>query len=325
MNIRGPLFLSAQECRALLSPADVLAACEQALAADGAGSLRWPKPRNLNIVPDRFGNHYHLKACVLEDVPVAGIRLVSHPADESSGIATRWVVLIDPQTTLPLAIVDERWNYAQRTVASVALAARKLAAGEPATLALVGAGRLAAAALEYYTRLFPLQEVRIASRREETRAALAARAAAAHGLRAHAVPSIEAAVRGAGLVLTCTSAARPLLQPEWIAPGAVVAALETAEPGRELAEQADLFVVDSREQLEKELIETFGPEGPGWVDATIGEVIAGRHPGRTDPAQRVLIVTQGMASQDVALAHKAYTLAVSRGQGAALPAMAELD
>lgn len=325
MSKTQPLFLSAQDCRQLLTPTDVLAAVEQALRSDGAGQVRWPKPRNLNIVPDAFGNHYHLKACVLEDVPVAGVRLVAHPSDESSGVATRWVVLIDPRTTLPLAIVDERWNYAQRTVASVVLAARRLAAGEPSTLALVGAGRLAAAALEYYTRLFGLSEVRIASRREETRTALAVKAAAQYGLKAQAAPSIEAAVRGAELVLTCTSSARPLLDPEWVAPGAVVAALETAEPGRALAEQADLFVVDSREQLEKELVEVFGPEAPGWVDATIGEVITGRHPGRSSPGQRMLIVTQGMASQDVALAYKAYTLAAERGFGASLPALDDLD
>jgi len=324
MSMRGPLFLSAQDCQALLAPTDVLAAVEAALRSDAAGSVRWPKPRNLNIAPDAFGNHYHLKACVLEDLPVAGVRLVAHPADESSGVATRWVVLIDPQSTRPLAIVDERWNYAQRTVAGVIVAARRLAAGEPRSLALVGAGRLAGAALAYYTRLFRLAEVRIASRREETRLALAAQAAAQYGLQAHAADSVEAAVRGAELVLTCTSAARPLLEPEWIAPGAVVAALETAEPGRELAEQVDLFVVDSREQLEKELIELFGPEAPGWVDASIGEVMVGSHPGRTSPEQRVLILTQGMASQDVALAYKAYTRAVERGLGTALPVTLDL-
>jgi ornithine cyclodeaminase/alanine dehydrogenase-like protein (mu-crystallin family) len=98
-----------------------------------------------------------------------------------------------------------------------------------------------------------------------------------------------------------------------------VATLDTAEPGRDYAEQADLFVVDSREQLQKELLELFGAEGPGWVDATVAEVVGGRHPGRTDPKQRALIVTQGMASQDIALAHLAYQRAKERGLGLAMP------
>jgi len=314
-----PIFLSAEQCRDLLTPDEVLAAIGEALAWDDAGHVQWPAPRNMNIVPDRFGNHYHIKACVLDEVPVGGIRLVVHPADESTGVATRWVVLVDPKTTLPLAIIDDQWNYAQRTAAAVASASRLLANEAVRTLAVVGAGRLASAALEYYTRLFRLQEVRVASRRVETRAALAQAASEKYGLPVHAAESIEQAVRGADLVLTCTSAARSLLEEPWIARGAVVAALETAEPGRAFAEACDLLVVDSREQLQKELVAELGPEAPGWVDATIGEVAAGRHPGRTSEEQRILIITQGMASQDVALAHRAYLLATARKVGSPLP------
>jgi ornithine cyclodeaminase/alanine dehydrogenase-like protein (mu-crystallin family) len=131
--------------------------------------------------------------------------------------------------------------------------------------------------------------------------------------------SIEAAVSGADLVLTATNSGKALIEAKWIAPGAVVATLDTAEPGRDYAEQADLFVVDSREQLQKELLELFGEQGPGWVDATVAEVVGGRHPGRTDPKQRALIVTQGMASQDIALAHLAFLRAKERNLGMVMP------
>src|SRR5690606_3341217 len=105
---------------------------------------------------------------------------------------------------------------------------------------------------------------------------------------------VEAAVRGADLVLTATNSASAVLEEPWVAPGAVVATLDSAEPGRDLAEKADLFVVDSREQLRKELTELFGEEAPHWIDATVAEVVSGKHPGRTSPEQRVLIVTQGL-------------------------------
>jgi ornithine cyclodeaminase len=322
MNSDPPLFLSARDCQTLLSPDDVLAAIERALVWDAEGSVRWPAPRNLNIVPDRFGSHYHAKACVLEDAPVAGFRVVSHPEDEASRSATRWVLLVDPLTGLPLAIIDESWSYAQRTVASVVLASHRLANGESRTLALVGAGRLATAALDYYTRLFELSEVRIVSRRAETRGALAAKAKQHRGVNARPLASIEEALQGADLVLTSTSSGQAVIEEPWIGPGTVVASLTTAEPGRALAERCDLFVVDSREQLQKELIAEFGPEAPDWVDATVGEVVTGQHPGRSDPAQRVLIITEGLASQDVALAHRAYQLALTSKSGTRLP-MAE--
>jgi ornithine cyclodeaminase/alanine dehydrogenase-like protein (mu-crystallin family) len=307
----------------LLTSDDVLAEIERVVAWDAKGLVRWPSPPNMNM-RDRFENHYHLKGCILDELSVAGFRLVSHNAtDETSQDATRFVVLVDVESSRPLAFVDETWTYAQRTVASIVMAAHRLAREGAGTLALVGAGRLATTALEYYTRLFKLREVRIASRRPETRGALAERARSHYGLKATAADSIEAAVRGADLILTATNSARAMLEESWVAPGAVVATLDSAEPGRDLVEKADLFVVDSREQLKKELTELFGPEAPGWIDATVAEVVSGKHPGRTSPDQRVLIITQGMASQDVALANLVFERARKKQLGqpmlAALP------
>ena len=321
--LSNPLYVTARQCSELLSAEDVLGEIERVVAWDAAGRVRWPAPPNMNM-RDRFDNHYHLKACILDELSVAGFRLVSHNAtDETSQDATRFVVLVDVESSRPLAFVDETWTYAQRTVASIVMAARRLAREDAGTLALVGAGRLATTALEYYSRLFRLREVRIASRRPQTRAALADRAKHRYGVKATAADTVEAAVRGADLILTATNSARAVLEDSWVARGAVVATLDSAEPGRDLIEKADLFVVDSREQLRKELTELFGPEAPGWIDATVAEVVGGKHPGRTSPDQRVLIVTQGMASQDVALAHLAYRRALEKQLGqrmiAALP------
>src|SRR5688572_440930 len=179
-----PIYITAKECRDLLTADDVLAEIERVVAWDAAGRVRWPSPPNMNM-RDRFENHYHLKACILDEISVAGFRLVSHNAtDETSRDATRFVVLVDVESSRPLAFVDETWTYAQRTVASIVMAARRLAREGAATLALVGAGRLATTALEYYARLFDLREVRIASRRPETRAALAEKAKQLYGVAA---------------------------------------------------------------------------------------------------------------------------------------------
>ena len=176
MTPSNPLYITAKQCSELLKPDDVLAEIERVVAWDGEGRIRWPSPPNMNM-RDRFENHYHLKACILDELSVAGFRLVSHNAtDETSNDATRFVVLVDVESSRPLAFVDETWTYAQRTVASIVMAARRLARENAQRLALVGAGRLATTALEYYTRLFKLREVRIASRRPESRGALAQRA-----------------------------------------------------------------------------------------------------------------------------------------------------
>lgn len=317
--VQAPIFVTAAQCQELLGPGDIVRQIERALRWDVAGQIHWPTPRSLNIAPDRWGNDYHVKACVLEAVPVAGLRLVSHPLDEASPVCTRLIVLIDPATTLPLAIVDESWSYAQRTVASIAMAARHLAVPKARTLAVVGAGRLARNAIDYYVALFDLAEIRIASRRPETRETLAADMGARHGIVVRAVDSIRDAVEDADLVLTATSATTPLLEEPWIRAGTVVASVGTAEPGRMLAKASDLLVVDSREQLRNELVAEFGDDAPDWVKATVGEIVAGKHPGRTDPTQRILLITEGIASQDIALAHLAYERAIERGLGLPLP------
>ena len=314
-TVRIPILIGAAECERLLSPADVVEEIERALRWDAEGSVQWPTPRSLNIAPDRWGNDYHVKACVLEAIPVAGIRLVSHPADESSPICTRLIVLIDPATARPLALVDESWNYVQRTVASIALAARHLAVPGASRLAVVGAGRLARTGVRYFASQFALDEIRVFARRTAARETFAAEIRATYGIPAVAVRSTREAADGADLVLTATSAAEPVLEDGWIGPGTVVACVGTAEPGAELAERSDLFVVDSRDQLRRELIELFGEAAPDWVDATVAEIVMGRHAGRTDPGQRVLLVTEGLVSQDIALAHLAYRRAIESGLG----------
>lgn len=302
--------VTASDCERLLDIDDVVAQVRRALEWEREGTITWPAPRNLNIIGDEAGNHYHVKACVLEAIPVAGVRLVSHPGDDDSGGGTRLIVLIDPATTAPVAIVDESWNYGQRTVASIVLAAAAVARPEAATLGLVGTGHLARLSLTYALRLVPaLREVRVTSRKPERRAAFAEWAQEQLGVSVTCTESVRDAVSGADLVLTCTSAAAPLVKDAWIQPGAVVAALDPAEVDPALVRAADLLLVDSREQLRSELMECYGEDAPDWVDATFADVLAGAHAGRTDDAQRAVVVSQGLASQDVALAHLAYTRA----------------
>jgi ornithine cyclodeaminase/alanine dehydrogenase-like protein (mu-crystallin family) len=314
-----PILITSADCQRLLSHLDVVAQIEQALAWDAESSIEWPTPRSLNIIRDKWGNDYHVKMCVLESVPVGGIRVVSHPLDESSPINTRLILLVDPTTALPLAIVDESWSYVQRTVGSIAMATRHLANPDASSLAIIGAGRLARTAAEYYARLFNLAQIRVASRTASKRDQMVSELGAALDVPVVAAESIEAAVRVADLVLTATSATTALLEEGWVKPGAVVACVGTAEPGRDLLEKADLFVVDNRDQLRKELIAEYGEGSPDWIDATVLEIVTGSHPGRTNPAQRAVLVTEGIASQDIALAYLAYQRAREEGIGLPLP------
>lgn len=307
-------FISAEDCRRVLTPSAVLEAVEECLHLDGTQSITWPTPRTLDIRGDGSGNDYHVKACVLERSKIAGVRVVAHPLHESEGTSTRFILLIDAVTTQPLATVDDSWTYARRTVANLLFMAHQMATTNVDRVALVGAGTLAAAALPYVSHLFPSAEIVIASRREKSRAALADRARMDFQMNAtYAAP--EEAISGAQIILAVTGAGRPVMEDSWIGEGAVVGCVETAECGDAFYRNADARIVDSREQLQKELVSCYGTDAADLVDATMGEVVRGLHPGRTDPAERILLLSQGLVSQDVALAHWAFVLASNQIKG----------
>lgn len=308
------IFLSADDCRALLEPADVLDAVERALRMEHEGAVRWSTPPSLRVPggPDR--GRLRVKACTLQALRISGVRVLHFAAE---GPETRWIALFREGSGEPLAIVDESWSYAHRSVASVALLAARLRPTEVRSVALVGAGRMARAALSYLGDLFPGAPLAIASRRAETRAALAADARQDHGLDAR--PSdAEVAVRGAQVILACTSAIRPVVLEPWVRPGAVVASLEPRELDPMLFSSVALRVVDSREQLGDELDDAFGADASGRLDATFAEVVAGAHPGRSRESDRVVVLSQGLVSQDVLLAYEAWRAASAAGAGTSL-------
>ena len=310
------IFLSAEDCSQLLDPGAVLEGVEEALRMEHAGTVRWSSPRSMRVTAEEERDgRLRVKACALDANGIMGVRVLLFPG---AGADTRWVLVFDDATGEPLGIVDEAWTYLHRSIASVASLAHRLRRSDVRAVGLIGAGRIARAALPYVDRLFPGTSLLIASRREETRAALAALARDRHGIEADPVP-IEQAVRDAQVVLACTNAASAIIDDAWVGSGAVVGSLEPRECDPLLFDRADLRIVDSREQLQDELSETFGPGAHERIDATMAEVIAGAHPGRTDEGQRIVVLSQGLVSQDVLLAARAYHEAMARGMGIQIP------
>ena len=72
-----PIYLTSSQCQSLLTSQDVIEQIERVVAWDAEGKIRWPSPRNMNM-RDVHENHYHLKACILDPLSIAGIRVVAH-------------------------------------------------------------------------------------------------------------------------------------------------------------------------------------------------------------------------------------------------------
>ncbi len=211
------------------------------------------------------------------------------------------ILLFDPRSGAPLAMLDGRLITEMRTAAVSAVATRHLARPDARMLAILGSGVQAGSHLEALRLVRNLEEVRVWSPRN------AAAFAARHGVRAAA--SVPEAVRGADLIVVATNARTPVLRGEWLSPGAHVNAVGACRPDwRELDDDlvrgARLYV-ESREAATRES----GDVMAGMVVAELGEVVAGTAPGRQTDDEVTLFKSVGVAAEDIAAAVLVYGLA----------------
>lgn len=307
------LFLSRADVEALLEPGALIDALADGFLALTEGRVN---------APDRIGL----------EVPGAGF-LLAMPGHQPGGpIAVKLVSvfegnaalglpshhaligLFDGQTGVPRAVMDGAHITALRTAGGAALSARLLARPESRVLAIVGAGVQGDAHLRLLPLVRDFAEIRIASGRPES----AARLASADP-RARAVPSIRAAVEGADVICLCTSSAAPVVEAGWIAPGAHLTSVGFNPPGSELDPaliRASRVFVETRR--------AFQPPPAGAVEcvgldpdqgAELGEVLAGRRPGRRSPDEITLYKSMGHAMEDLVAAGLVYRRALATGRG----------
>jgi thiomorpholine-carboxylate dehydrogenase len=214
------------------------------------------------------------------------------------------ILLFRADTGEPLAVMDGRLITEMRTAAVSAAATKYLAPPGSRVLALLGSGVQAQAHLEALSHLHPYDEIRVWSRKPEH----AARFAAQHGATA---TSLEAAVRGADVIVTATNALEPILRGEWLKPDAHVNAVGSPRPNwRELDDAAmrNTLVVDSREAVLKESGDVILSGAP--IYAEIGEIFAGLKPAPRDAT--TIFKSVGLAIEDVAAAQLVYDAACNQ-------------
>jgi ornithine cyclodeaminase/alanine dehydrogenase-like protein (mu-crystallin family) len=322
------LYVSAAETVQLLDLAQAVALVEQALRWQAEGQVVWSSPPILALQTKDPDSHFRIKGCYLRPIDTAGFRVTgfrADPAGAGSAAAdnTRFVLLSKPTTGRPRAIVDEHWTYNVRTVAAAGLAAKHLARRDSARLGLVGAGQLAETGLKLLAAMFPLRAVLVTSRRAESRETFARRMQGAIAADVRAVGSPAEAVAGADIVLTCTSANARLVEADWVEPGAFVCALGRNELADELYEAADKTVMDSWD-LSQESSDVRQLVGRGALSrerlhAELPDLVTGRRPGRESDRERIVARIEGLASQDVLIAHWVAEQARERRLGRAVP------
>ena len=247
-----------------------------------------------------------------------------HGRDAHQGV----VVLVDPATGEPQAVLDASAVTRIRTAAASAVATDVLARPDAHVLALVGAGTQARAHLEAILAVRPVSQVRIAARTLGSARALAAEAAARFDVEVTACADVAEAVRGADVVVTATTAREPVVTRADVAPGTHVNAVGSSIPTtRELdgaLMAAALVYTDARASLLAEsgdflLARAEGAIGTDHLRGEIGEVLAGRVPGRRGSDDITVFTSLGVSIEDVVAGRHALRTALARGIARPVP------
>ncbi len=306
------LFLSQADVRRLLDVDALLDALEQVFIELSAGrasvpariSAQVPGAGILLAMPGYVGS-------ILE------VKLVSvFPGNHDKGLPSHQalIAVFDENTGTPKALMDGTHITAVRTGAASAVATRALARKDARVLAILGAGVQGRSHLDAVRRVRNFSEIRIASR---TRAHAESLAAEHPGIKV--ASSFEEAVRGADVVCVCTDSPTPVTSREWLKPGAHVTSIGGSRGGPELdpaTVRAGCLVVESRVAFQPHPAGAHELQGLNPEQAAeLGEILAGKKPGRQSAEEITVYKSTGHAVEDAAAARLVYERALKERVG----------
>jgi ornithine cyclodeaminase len=301
--------------RVALTDDEILDAVESVLRAQGRGETV-VDPR-VHLVPDpkTIRGHFNVLRAYVKPLGVAGVKIVSDYVDNYKlGLTSEMALLnlFDPKTGMPVAVIDASAITDIRTGAVTALGGKYLARRSSKVLGHVGARGSSYWNVRLLDRLFGFEEIRVHSRRPESRDAFSARLEHDLGKRIKVCDDWESCIKGADIVVEASrlTEPQPLLKTAWIKPTALVmpygtmSALELS-----LTDVMDKLVVDDWGQCRQ------GPFGAlrahveagklseSTLHAELGEIVAGRKPGRESERETILFWHRGLGTTDIALGH----------------------
>jgi ornithine cyclodeaminase/alanine dehydrogenase len=292
---------------------EVIDSIEQLIVGQRHGQV-WCAPKVVVLPGDE---RYIMATLAVAEEPriVATKSLVLNPRNRERGLAAinSVVTLLDGETGLPLAVVDGNWVTARRTAGLSAVAAKRLARPDSASVAFIGCGVQARSHLDAFCDIFPLREIRAFGRGTANRDALC-RAAEARGVTAAASETARDAVDGADLVVTSVTLlpkVEPFLDARWLKAGSFATMTDLATPWLPEGMAAfERIVIDDLEQeakMDKPLV------APALVAGDLAGLVCGELPGRKSAQERTAFVFRGLAVGDLALAGLAYRRAKATG------------
>jgi len=317
------LYLSRQQIESLeVTMQEVIDSLEKMFVEMGNGRVEMPPKPGIHPRPDAF---IHAMPAYIPSMNAVGMKWVSgYPENWRLGFnyINGLLILNEVNTGIPTAVMDCTWITAVRTGAATALSAKYLARKESSTVGIIACGVQGRSNLEALACMFPLQKVKAYDLVPEVANNFADEMEKRLEIEIEVVDHVKDAVAGLDMVVTSgpiLKNPKPTIQPGWLQEGAFASLVDFDSYWTGAAQaEADKIATDDISQMEYY-------RGAGYFQQTprayadLGEIIAGKVPGRESANERILGINLGIALEDIATASLIYQRAREQHIGTYLP------
>lgn len=314
------LFLSRTNIEALgLRMADIVNIVETAFKEKGKGDVEMPPKPGIHPVPDAF---IHAMPAYLPKMHAAGIKWVSgYPENYKRKLPyiTGLIILNDPDTGVPISVMDGAWITSKRTGAATAVAAKYLARSDSRNLGILGCGSEGRSNLEALTEvLTDLEDVRAYDISPANQERYVREMTKKLGLRIRGVKNPRDAVDGSDVIVTAGPISKhpnPAIEKSWVKDGLFACPIDFDSYWKpEAMHSMHKFLADDKEQLLYYQSTGYLQDIPD-IYADLADVVVGSRPGRENSQERIMSMNLGLAIEDMAVAIKVFEKAKKKGIG----------
>jgi ornithine cyclodeaminase/alanine dehydrogenase len=317
------LYLSREDVENVgLSMAEIIEALDKMFVEKGEGKVEMPPKPGIHTRPDAF---IHAMPAYIPSLESAGMKWVSgYPDNQKKGLPyiSGLLVLNDPDTGIPIAVMDCAWITAMRTGAATAVAAKYLARKDSATVGILACGVQGRGNLEALNCLFDIRKVVAYDIFPEIADSYVREVGEQFGLEVEPVRTAAEAVKGLDMVVTSGPILKnpdPVIEAGWLAEGAFASPVDFDSYWQgDALREVDKLATDDLSQMKYYREEGYFKDTPDPY-ADLGELAAAKKPGRESDHERTVAINLGLGLEDMATAIVLYQRAIERGIGRELP------
>ena len=317
------LYLSKKDVEKVgLSMAEIIETVEDSFREKGEGRVEVPPKPGIHPRPDSF---IHAMPAYIPSMNAAGIKWVSgFPENYKRNLPyiTGVIILNDPETGVPICIMDAAWVTAMRTGAATAVAAKYLARRDSKVFGIIGCGVEGRSNLEAIITVFEdLEEVRAYDINKDNLNRYVSEVKEKYDIRVMPADSPRKAVEGCDIVVTATPILKnpnPVIEASWFKDGGFACPIDFDSYWKpEAMHSMHKFCTDDKEQLIYYKSVGYFKDIPE-VYADLGEIVTGKKAGRENDSERIMSMNLGLAIEDMSTAIKIYEKAKRKGVGVRL-------